>query len=59
MTCTQRCNQGRDCTCCEEVQLEPLSNWELISFYSILIIGVVFGIIALCAAAGFIYQFYF
>ena len=59
MTCNHKCNQGRTCDCCEEVQLEPLSNWELISFYSILIIGVVFGIIALCAAAGFIYKFYF
>lgn len=59
MSCSGDCNQGRTCDCCEEVQLEPLSNWELISFYSILIIGVVFGIIALCAIAGFVYRFYF
>jgi hypothetical protein len=58
MTCTQKCNQGRDCTCCEEVQLEPLSNWELISFYSIIVASIFFSILSLGFAAGFIYRYF-
>lgn len=59
MSCSGDCNQGRTCDCRQETQLEPMSNWELISFYTIIIASVVFSIISLCAAAGFIYQFYF
>jgi hypothetical protein len=54
MTCTQNCNQGRNCTC-QEIQLEPLSNWELISYWAVVIASCAFASLTIGLLCGFVY----